>query len=54
MAMYGFMTFLFWNGFGSSWPKVKSFFEAIRNNEAASLGIGSAGFCVSLLSQPLS
>lgn len=44
-AMYGFIPFVYHNSFGTSMPKVASFFEAVRDNEGADLGIGSAGFC---------
>ena len=44
-AIYGFVPFLIANRFGVSMPKVKTFFEAVRANEGASLPIASAGFC---------
>jgi dienelactone hydrolase len=37
--------FILFNRFGLSWPKVKPFFEAIRENEGLALPIGAAGFC---------
>jgi dienelactone hydrolase len=36
---------MYHNRFGLSWPKVRTFFEAVRTNEATSLPIGAAGFC---------
>lgn len=46
-AMYGMVPFLYFNSFGNSMPKIASFFEAVRDNEATSqnLSIGCAGFC---------
>jgi dienelactone hydrolase len=36
---------MYFNRFGISWPIVKSFFAAVRQNEGAQLPIGAAGFC---------
>jgi dienelactone hydrolase len=33
------------NRFSVSWPKVRSFFEAVRDDEGVKLPIGAAGFC---------
>lgn len=44
-ALYGFVPFIYYNGFAKSMPRVTSFFEAVRDNEGANLGIGCAGFC---------
>ncbi|KAK3335623.1 Alpha/Beta hydrolase protein [Cercophora scortea] len=33
------------NRFGVSWPKVRSFFEAVRHDEGSRLSVGAAGFC---------
>jgi dienelactone hydrolase len=37
--------FILFNRFGISWPKVHSYFDALRCNEAKSLPLGAAGFC---------
>ena len=37
--------YMYYNRFSQSWPKVKTFFEAVRTDEAANLPIGAAGFC---------
>jgi Dienelactone hydrolase and related enzymes len=37
--------FMILNRFGKSWPIVKDFFTAVRENEGAHLPIGAAGFC---------
>lgn len=37
--------FKYYNGFARSWPKVHTFFEAVRLNEGKDLPIGAAGFC---------
>ena len=46
-TMYGFIPFLYHNGFKTSMPKVTAFFEAVRENEAKemNLPIGDSGFC---------
>ncbi|PWY93487.1 dienelactone hydrolase family protein [Aspergillus sclerotioniger CBS 115572] len=42
---YAIVPFLYHNNFGRSWPVVKSFFTAVRQNEGAKLPIAAAGFC---------
>jgi len=44
-AIRGFVPFLITNRYSISMPKVKSFFDSTRSNEAANLPIGAAGFC---------
>lgn len=43
--MYAMVPFFYFNSFGKSWPIVKSFFAAVRQNEGAQLPVGAAGFC---------
>ncbi|KAL1855407.1 hypothetical protein Plec18167_005909 [Paecilomyces lecythidis] len=43
--IYGMIPFVARNTFGKSWPIVKDFFTAVRENEGAHLPIGAAGFC---------
>ncbi|KAF2093942.1 alpha/beta-hydrolase [Rhizodiscina lignyota] len=42
---YSFITFLTLNRGSVTWPRITSFFKAVRENEGASLPIGTAGFC---------
>ncbi|KAH8667072.1 Alpha/Beta hydrolase protein [Xylariales sp. PMI_506] len=42
---YGLGCFAIPNRFGKSFPRIKSFMEAIRRHEAADLPVGAAGFC---------
>ncbi|GIK03485.1 hypothetical protein Aspvir_007557 [Aspergillus viridinutans] len=44
-AMYAMLPFMYFNRFSRSWPIVKSFFAAVRQDEGAQLPIGAAGFC---------
>ncbi|EAL89907.2 hypothetical protein KXW98_001319 [Aspergillus fumigatus] len=44
-AMYTMIPFMYFNRFSKSWPIVKSFVAAVRQNEGAQLPIGAAGFC---------
>ena len=44
-ALYWFLPFLWYNSNGTVRPKIYSFFKAIRDNEAANLPVGVAGFC---------
>ncbi|KAF2084768.1 dienelactone hydrolase family protein [Saccharata proteae CBS 121410] len=44
-TMYGVIPFMRHNSFDKSWPKVKSFFAAVHENDGASLPVGAAGFC---------
>lgn len=44
-AIRGFLPFYVANRFSVSMPKVKSFVNAVRCNEAARLPLGCAGFC---------
>jgi dienelactone hydrolase len=37
--------FILFNRFGISWPKVRSYFDALRCNEGKDLPLGAAGFC---------
>jgi len=43
--MWAFIPFLILNRFSKTYPMVTSFFKAVRENEGASLPIGTAGFC---------
>ncbi|KAH9999717.1 dienelactone hydrolase family protein [Xylariaceae sp. FL0662B] len=44
-VLYGFVTWLLPNRFGKSFPIVKAFFEALRQDEAVHLPVGAAGYC---------
>jgi len=44
-CLYGMAPFLYFNSVGKAWPKVQSFFEAVRLNEGSTLPIGISGFC---------
>lgn len=44
-AISGFIPFIYYNRFGISHPRVVTFMQALRANEAASLPVGVAGFC---------
>lgn len=43
--MWSFIPFLIRNRTSVSYPRVRSFLEAIRTNEGAKLPVGVAGFC---------
>ncbi|KAG4252932.1 hypothetical protein FPRO03_08381 [Fusarium proliferatum] len=43
--VYGVAPFFIYNSFGSAWPKIRSFFEAVRLHEVPERRIGAAGFC---------
>lgn len=43
--IYGGLPFMMYSQFGKTWPTVKGFVSAVRENEGASLPIGAAGFC---------
>ncbi|THC95156.1 hypothetical protein EYZ11_005359 [Aspergillus tanneri] len=45
LAAAGFLWFLHFNKFSKSWPLVRSFATAVRQNEGARLPIAAAGFC---------
>ncbi|KAF4956887.1 hypothetical protein FGADI_3490 [Fusarium gaditjirri] len=42
---YGVAPFFAYNSFGSAWPRIRSFFEALRSKEGPQRRIGAAGFC---------
>jgi len=44
-AMYAMIPFFMVNSIGKSWPRVKTFFSALRKDEGAALPVGVAGFC---------
>ncbi|KAF2137395.1 uncharacterized protein K452DRAFT_321814 [Aplosporella prunicola CBS 121167] len=43
--IYGGLPFMMHSKFPKTWPTVKAFMTAVRENEGASLPIGAAGFC---------
>ncbi|KAF1814275.1 dienelactone hydrolase family protein [Eremomyces bilateralis CBS 781.70] len=44
-GLSSFISVATFNRYSVAWPRVHSFFEAVRKNEGAKLGIGAAGFC---------
>jgi len=44
-VLYAIVPFLYFNSVGKAWPKIQSFFEAVRLNEGSNLPIGISGFC---------
>ncbi|KAF5632036.1 Dienelactone hydrolase [Fusarium sp. NRRL 52700] len=44
-TIYGMAPFYYSNGFASLWPRIRSFFEAVRLHEGPQRRIGAAGFC---------
>ncbi|KAF5708561.1 Dienelactone hydrolase [Fusarium mundagurra] len=44
-TIYGIAPFFYHNGLAASWPRIRSFFEALRLHESPEQRIGAAGFC---------
>ncbi|KAF5587105.1 dienelactone hydrolase family [Fusarium subglutinans] len=44
-TIYGMAPFFYYNGLAASWPRIRSFFEALRLHEGPQRRIGAAGFC---------
>ncbi|OJJ71153.1 hypothetical protein ASPBRDRAFT_154184 [Aspergillus brasiliensis CBS 101740] len=44
-AAYAMIPFMYHNKFSTTWPTVKTFFTAVRQNEGTNLPIAAAGFC---------
>ncbi|CAJ0549945.1 Ff.00g065400.m01.CDS01 [Fusarium sp. VM40] len=43
--VYGVVPFFMYNSSGRAWPRIRSFFEAVRLHEGSERRIGAAGFC---------
>ncbi|CVK86991.1 hypothetical protein FPRO06_06286 [Fusarium proliferatum] len=44
-TIYGMAPFFYYNSLAASWPRIRSFFEAVRLREGPQRRIGAAGFC---------
>ncbi|RBA09052.1 hypothetical protein FPRO05_07332 [Fusarium proliferatum] len=44
-TIYGMTPFFYYNSLAASWPRIRSFFEAVRLREGPQRRIGAAGFC---------
>ncbi|KAG5813947.1 hypothetical protein H9Q74_003090 [Fusarium xylarioides] len=44
-TIYGMAPFFYYNGLAAPWPRIRSFFEALRLHEGPEQRIGAAEFC---------
>ncbi|KAF5974376.1 Dienelactone hydrolase [Fusarium coicis] len=44
-TMYRMAPFFYYNGLAASWPRIRSFFKALRLREGPHRSIGAEGFC---------